>query len=318
MLRQALDFGASIILARLLLPESFGVVAVAAVFVQLSWVVGSLGIGTAVVQASSLNDRDRHTGYWLSAAFGALLTIGFAAAAPLFARWFAAPGLRYALPILAFQFLIAGLSAVPSALLRRELRFGRLVAAETVGSLALATTSITLALFGYELPSLVFGPLAGATATWCALHALAGYWPRFVFARDSAHRLFTFGSVIAVKNLLVFFCRNLDTLIVARSLGTLQTGFYSRAYNYASTFELRVMPVVYDTVFSAYCRVREDRELFRQWYTRTSTVAAVVFAPMILGLMAVAREFTLVVVGAKWLPAVPALRVLCLSSLLLV
>ena len=124
--RNVLEIATSIILARLLLPEEFGVVAVVTMFIGLSWVVGNLGMGGAVIQAEDLTGRDERAAFTLSVSVGVGLTLLLALLSPLVAQYFRFPVLRYAMPVMSIQVLLAGASATPLALLRRRLEFKRL------------------------------------------------------------------------------------------------------------------------------------------------------------------------------------------------
>ena len=119
-LRQAAEFVTSIVLARLLLPQDFGVVAVIGSILQLSFVVGNFGMGTAVIQVAELTRDDRHTAFTLSSLVGLALMLIVIAIAPWATGFFSMPSLRVFMPLMSVQLLISGMSAIPVALLRQR------------------------------------------------------------------------------------------------------------------------------------------------------------------------------------------------------
>ncbi len=318
LVRQVLDFGTSLALMRLLAPSDFGVAAVAMAFLQITWVVGTLGVGVAVVQAERMEKEERDTAWWIATGTAGILTVVFVALSPALAVAFKMPQLGSIMPVLSLQFLIAGLVAVPTALLRRRLHFRRLALYDVVSSVVLAVVSITLAVLGFGVWSLVWGPVAGSATGMVLSYFLAGYAPGLAASRQAAGGLLRFGSTIAVKNVLLYLCRNADTFFVARLLGETATGFYSRSYNYAAMADQRLAPVFHEAFFPAFCRVKDDLAEFRRWYLSAQMVVAAVTLPACLGLMAVGEEFVVGLFDAKWEPSVPSLRILAIAVACLV
>ena len=144
--RQVIEITCSIILARLLLPEQFGVVAVAATFLGFSYTIGNLGMGSAVIQSTELSIADRHTAYTISGCVGLILTLLLASPSPWIAHFFDMPVLLFALPVMSLQVLLSGLYATPVALLRRNLQFGRVAFIEMGSTASYGLSSISLAL----------------------------------------------------------------------------------------------------------------------------------------------------------------------------
>jgi len=143
--RIALDLGTSVALARMLAPADFGIVAVAATFLQVSYVVGNMGMSGAVIQATALSENDRHAAYIISGLSGLLLTGLGIVAGPWAAGFFSMPVLRAALPVMSAQMFLSGLSAVPMALLRRQLLWGRVAVVDIVSGVLYSFVSIGMA-----------------------------------------------------------------------------------------------------------------------------------------------------------------------------
>ncbi len=314
--RAGLEFGTSVALARLLSPSDFGVVAVGQAFLQLSYVVGNLGMGAAVVQARELGEADRRTATSVATGTALLLAIGCALASPWAAGFFAMPILKRAMPIMSIEIVMQGLAATAIAMLRRRLQYGRAALVDAGSAVVYTATAVTLALLGHGIWSLVFTPLVSGTWSVVASHALAGYRPRLGFDRAAAKRLLGYGGSLTVKNLFVHMARQTDNLVVAKRLGEYATGLYTRSYSLSTLPQSRLVSLIYSVSFPVFCRLRDDRERFHAWYLKATTTAAIIVTPLLLGLAVVAADFTVVVYGEAWADMAGCLRLLCLAGLL--
>jgi PST family polysaccharide transporter len=315
-LRHLLEFSTGIVLARLLMPSDFGIIAVVSSFMQISYVVGNFGMAGAIVQAETLEDGDCHTATAVSTAVAGLLTLAGIVFAPQAAAFFSMPVLADVMPIMAVQITLAGISSIPLALLRRDFRFGRVAIVESGGAAIYASIGISLALSGYGVWSLVWAPLGSAVWILASSTALAGYVPLPVLNRESVAKLWRFGSGLTLKNVFVYIGRNVDNFIVARALGDAATGVYNRAFNLTRMPQTRLVGILYRVCFPAFCRLRDDRPRFHDWYLRATTAVAVGITPLLLGLGSVAGDFTVAVLGEQWSDMIIPLQILCVSALI--
>jgi len=314
-LRHIVEFATSIVLARLLLPEDFGIVAVVASFLQISYVVGNFGMGGAVVQASDISRRDLDAAFTLSTLVAGALTAGGAAIGGWSAGFFDMPLLTTIMPIMSAQILLAGIAAIPIAVLRRDLRFGRLAIVEGGSAVVFAVVGLGMALNGFGVWSLVWAPLASNAWMAGAAVVLSGYLPRPGWERSSLAKFLAFGGGLTLKNVFVYIGRNLDNLIVAKLLGGAPVGFYNRAFNLTRMPQTRLVGMLYRVCFPAFCRLRNDTPRFHDWYVKATVVVAVGITPMLLGLCVLAEDFILAVLGEQWSGMIICLRILCVSAL---
>jgi O-antigen/teichoic acid export membrane protein len=314
--RIALDLGTSVALARMLAPVDFGIVAVAATFLQVSYVVGNMGMSGAVIQATALSENDRHAAYIISGLSGLLLTGLGIVAGPWAAGFFSMPVLRVALPIMSAQMFLSGLSAMPMALLRRQLLWGRVAAVDIASGVLYSFVSIGMAAVGYGVWSLVWPPIVSGLFALIALHVMTRYRPRFVLERAAVRRLTGFGGTLTAKNVFVHLGRHADDLVVARSLGAAATGLYTKAFGLSTLPQQRLVSMLYGVCLPVFCRLKGQDDLFRDWYVKATTAVAVIVSPLLLGLVVVADDFTAVVFGPPWIAMAPCLRILCVASLL--
>ena len=143
-----------------------------------------------------------------------------------------------------------------------------------------------MAYAGYGFWSLVWAPVAAGLWTVVGALAASGYVPRFARPSADARSMLRFGGGLTVKNVFVFVGRNIDNLIVARMLGEAATGLYTRAFNLTRLPQLRVVNLVYQVSFPAFCRLRDERPQFHDMFERASRMVALTVAPVLLGLAA--------------------------------
>lgn len=314
-LRQIVEIGGSIAMARLLRPEDFGIVAVVMSFLQLSYIVGNLGMAAAVVQAKTLADDAVHAAFTVSASVGLLLTVLAAASAPMAAEFFRIEPLRSAMPVMAIQLFFAGIIAIPMALLRREMRFGTIALVEGTSAICYAATGIGLALSGFGYWSLVWAPVVASAWSLVLVLAISPYRPRVIRPGGALGEMMRFGGGLTLKNVFVFLSRNMDNLVVARMLGEAATGLYTRAFNLTRVPQMRLVGIVYQVSFPAFCRLRDDRRRFDAMFANASRLIALVVTPILLGIGAVAEDFTIAVLGPQWSGMVVPLRLLAVAAL---
>jgi PST family polysaccharide transporter len=314
--RQVLETATGIVLARLLLPSDFGVVAVVASLLQVSFVISNFGLAGAVVQARELSDADRNAAFAFSTAIGFLLMAIVTLGAPWAATYFRMPALTSIAPVMSIQLLLSGMSAIPLAFLRRELAFGRVASIDISAAILYALIGIPLALLGFGVWSLVWAPLAAALWTAAASIVVSGYRPGLALDRDSFRSMLRFGSGLTLKNVFVYVGRNLDNLIVAKMLGDAPVGLYTRAFNLTRLPQNRMVTVVYRVCFPAFCRFQDDMPRLHRWFANATALVAVGATPLLLGLAAISEDFVLGVLGPNWAGMVTTVRILCVGALI--
>jgi PST family polysaccharide transporter len=218
------------VLARLLSPTDYGLVAIGLAVVGLGEVFRDFGLSTAAVQAPQLSAVQRDKLFWLNVGIGLLLSMATFGVAPLLGELFSQPQLPPVIQGLALFFLINGATAQYRASLNREMRFGALVACELGGQVAGTVCAVALALAGWGVWALVGQQLAAASVTlvWCA--ALARWLPRGWKREPSVRPMVRFGAGMVGTQLLGYAGSNADTLIIGLRLAPAELGFYNRGY----------------------------------------------------------------------------------------
>ncbi|MGC9453964.1 MAG: lipopolysaccharide biosynthesis protein [Phycisphaerae bacterium] len=308
-------FGRTVILARLLQPEDFGLVAMVLVFVSLLHTCRNAGFGMPTIQHSGVTQAQISTMFWITGAAGVLLAGALAALGPVLAWVYGRQELTAITVAYAVFFVLPGFSLQHQALLERNLRFGRLALVRIGANLLGSSIAVLMAWTGWGYWSLVafhggdyFGLLVGG---WIASGWIPGLPRRNTGVRSMLH----FGRRLGGVEILNAVARNTDKFLVGRFLGDFALGLYSKAY------ELLMLPVRMLTVpltkvaIPALSRLREQPDKYRQFYYRGIRLFAMLSIPVPVVLFLLAHEIVFLLLGPKWLPMVPIFRILTIAML---
>lgn len=304
------------ILARLLTPAQFGVVAAALVVISLSKIFYQLGLGPALVQRATLEPRHLATGFIASVVFGVSLGLGLWALAPLAGAVFRMPEVVPVLRALAWMFPLLGLALVSASELERNMEFRWLANLDVVTfGLGYGAVGITLALMGAGVWALVAGHL-GRTVLHVVALIVKRPPPLRVRPEWRAFReLMYYGGGHTIARVGNFFAHQSDNVIVARWLGAEALGFYGRAYKLMA-YPAGLFAGVLDTVlFPAMSKVQRDTRRLAGAYLRSVAAIALLMLPVSVVSLVLARELVLVMLGRPWLAVVAPFQIFALGML---
>ncbi len=309
----ALQMVTSIVLARLLMPEDFGIVAMAAMVTGLAGVFRDLGLGQALVQRPEISEEHTRSAYWGTLVMSLLLYGGMLLAAPYVGAYFDEPRMILVLKISALSFVLSPFSVVPGSLLRRDLDFKTPFFAGLASSLSYGAVGITAALLGYGYWALVAASLAGAFTKTLALCILTHYVPPLVPTFHGVRDLISFGAGVTGVGLFGVLADKIDYFVIGRRLDADALGLYERAFKLMTT-PLALPWVVCTIIFPVFSRLQNDLERARDAFERIAALMSVLTWPVLLVLLVTAPEFVPLVFGAQWAPAVTPTQVLILAG----
>ncbi len=306
------QFGTLAVLARLLSEAEMGVATLAMAVSSFSLVFSGLGLSRALVQRAEPSAQDFTTGFWASVAFGAVGWGALAAAAPWLAEFYGEPVLGPLVQVSGAGLVLTALPQVHQARMERALRFRELGVANVFGfAVPYGVASIGAALLGAGVWSPVVGGLVGFVGQGVALARFEGWRPGWGLEVGSLRGMLGFGLGITGSSIVAFVIDNVDYFVLGRVLGAAELGLYTIAFQITAMPRSKVSSAVIKAAFPAFSKIQGDREKLNRAYIKmTSSVAFVTF-PMMAGLFVVGGPFVEVVLGARWLAAVPALEILC-------
>lgn len=300
----------TLLVARLLTPEDFGLLGMAAVYTGLVQLVNDFGIGSAIVQRKELRASQVSGLGGVALVIGLLLFVLSAALSGPIAAFFRDPRVRLVVLALSVNFLLTSFGSISSSLLARDLRFRALAWIDGLRAVLTSVVTLVLAWMGFRYWSLVIGSVfstffAATVAFW--LRPFRPRWPRpFADIRSELH----FGWNLVVSRIAWYGYSNADFAIVGRVLGTAALGAYNIGWTMASMPVEKISVMVMKVTPSVFARVQDDLPALRRYVNRLTEGISVVTFPAAIGLALVARDFVTVVLGDKWLPAVVPLQIL--------
>jgi O-antigen/teichoic acid export membrane protein len=314
---KVLDLVRTVVLARLIAPNDFGLMGIAMLVISLVMNFTQLGFSSALVQRKGdLEPEYLNTAWTVEIVRGLALGMVLLAGAPLVGTFFDAPEAVGLTQLMAVGLMIGGFANVGVVAFDRDLEFQRRFVFRLVPNLADLLVSITLALALRNAWALAAGWVASRLATVIASYVAHPYRPRLRWDKERASTLLRFGIWLLGSQILLYLMLNLDDIWVGRLLGATALGFYQMAFTLSQVMTTEVTAVVNNVAFPAYSRLQDDIPRLRRAYLGSLQFVAFLSFPMAAGLWFVGDEAVRTFLGEKWLPALPAFYVLLIWGLI--
>lgn len=302
------------ILARLLSPSEFGLVAFALTVTALLDTVSDLGVSQALIVVRDPDEtaRKANTAWTLSVCLGAALTALTAALSPLAAAFFNEPELTALLSVLGLNFLLRAAGVTHFALAQKQIDFRTRTAAEVADVLVRGVVGVALALAGAGAWSLVIGYLAGSAAMTTTLWALVRWRPRIAIVRSDVRALLRFGGAITALDVLSAIIGNVDYVFVGRVLGEEPLGLYTLGYRLPELLVVNLAVVSGLVLFPAFAGI--GRDALGDAFLTSLRYTLMIGVPLSVGLCVLAEPVTLAAFGGQWRGSVGVMRVLTIFA----
>lgn len=302
------------VLARLLTPEEFGIVAVIMILVAFSELFSQMGISVALIQLPVITRKHITQGYTFSFLIGLFIGTLFYFIAPLVGAFFELENVDSAIRFFALFFPLRGISGISGALIRRELRFSLIVKCGAISYFfGLGLTSIVLALLGFSYWSLILGQFVSLLISLSIL----GYYARPSFSirfnRKVSRDLLFFGSGHTLGSVFNYFAENADNIVVGKLLGTVALGIYSKA------FQLLAIPAkffgsIFDSVlFPILSQKQDQKEKLADFYLFSTSFCFGLLIPIAVIIFINAKIVVFTLLGSQWEEVIIPLQILILG-----
>lgn len=307
-----LQVGYTAVMARLLSPEAFGLVALAGILMRFGTYFAQMGMEQAIIQKAELTERDVRAAFTSSVGLGALFGGLLALLAPLGGQLLDAPAVVPVARAMSAGLLLTGLYATGVSLLRRQMRFRTLAISEVTAFLVgYAGVGIALAWRGFGVWSLVGAQLAQAAIMVVLAYGATRHSIRPLFDWATYRPLVHYGGWSSVISFCEYMTGELDKLSISRLWGAAAVGLYSRAWMLIGLPIYTLSSSVARVALPSFSQVQHDRPRLRAAYLRSLLLIGSVIPPICLGAAAAAPEVVRVMLGDKWLAAVPVFRLVC-------
>jgi teichuronic acid exporter len=314
--QQGCAFVVQLVLARLLAPEEFGLIAMVVVFVLLCNTLVECGFGRAIVQRKNVDDLDLNTVFYFNILTGCLISIGLCFLAPYIARFYGEPRLTVVICYLSLGVFFGSFGVVQLSILNRNMQFKKLFGVTFPAIVLSGLIGVALAYFGYGLWALVGYALGQRFFTTLCLWLKSDWRPSFSFSTARLRDMFPYASRLAISGLLDQGFQNIYVLVIGKLYVPTEVGYFQRARAFQQLPVTNLNSVLARVSFPLLSSIQEDpvrsKVALRKLLQMSSLCSFLVMAAM----AALAEPMVLTLIGDKWSPSVPYLRWLCVAGAL--
>lgn len=309
---QGVTFVVSVILARVLDPEVYGIVAIVTVFTTILNVFIDSGLGNALIQKKDADDLDFSSVFLFNMAVCLALYGLLFALSPLIAAFYRMPELTPVLRVMSLTVVISGVKNVQQAYVSRHLLFRRFFFATLGGTVGAAFLGVWMALKGYGVWALVAQNLFNTLVDTIILWITVKWRPRLMFSWTRFKALFAYGWKILVSTLIITVNNDLRQLIIGKLYTPGSLAFYNRGYMIPNTFVGNINTAIDSVLLPVMSGAQDDRESILAMTRRSIRTGAYIMWPVMMGIAAVSRPLVTVLLTDKWLPSVPYVIIFCI------
>lgn len=310
---QGIQFIVQIILARLLSPEEYGIIAIVMVFILLANVFVESGFNTALIQKKDADEVDFSSVLYLSLGVATILYVVIFFTAPFIASFYDQTILIQVLRVLSITIFIGAFNSIQNAYVARNMLFKKLFTS-SLGSVTISgVVGIIAAYSGLGVWALVLQQLTSQLAVAVILWFTVKWRPHIIFSTTRVKSLFSYGSKLLAAGLLDTLYSNLRTLIIGRMYTPSMLGYYNRGQQFPQLIVSNINGSIQSVMLPALSAHQDDRKRVKEMMRRAVVSSSFLIFPMMVGMAVVAEPLVKIVLTEKWLPAVPFLQIACFT-----
>lgn len=302
----------TVVMARLLTPSDFGVVAKIAIFIGFAELAKDLGLSMASVQRPDVTHRLASNLFWINIGLSGLLGVAVAAIAPLVAWIYDDPRLVPVMFAFAGMFVLGGMAGQHQALLQRRMRFAALESCDLLARVLGFVAGIGFALAGFDYWSLVLSQAVYAGTFAFMLWPATGWLPGLPSRQASVRSMLTFGTELTLVRVLTHLLTNVDRVVIGKFAGDYATGLYDRSYRLILLPLQQVNTPITNVAIPALSRLQHEPERFRRAYLRSLSLLVTITAPLFVFMFVWADQIIRLMLGAQWADSADLFRIFAL------
>ncbi|MGN0558014.1 MAG: lipopolysaccharide biosynthesis protein [Acutalibacteraceae bacterium] len=310
---QGVSFIVSVVLARILVPEDYGLIALVTVFTSILQVFIDSGLGTSLIQKKDADDTDFSTVFYFNMFFCVLLYAALFFCAPLIAQFYSKSQLTPVIRVLGLTLIISGLKNVQQAYVSRKMIFKKFFFATLGGTVISAAAGIALAVFGMGVWALVAQGLINSVIDTLILWFTVKWRPKKVFSFARLKGLFSFGWKILCSRLLETVYQDIRQLIIGKMYSSSDLAFYNRGKQLPNLVITNINASIDSVLLPVMSNAQDDKDNLKRMVRRSIMTSTYVIMPLMMGLAACAEPLVELLLTEKWLPCVPFLRIFCIT-----
>ena len=302
-----------IILARLLVPEDYGLIAMTQIFFAISSCFIDSGFSIALARKVNQTELDYSTVYVTNVCLTAFFAILLCISAPWIADFYHEPILRKIVTANAILLVLNSFNAVQATRMTIKLQFKERSIISVIVNTTIGIATIIMAYMGYGVWALIYPNFLAPVMYLFLYKKYLNWYPKLQFSWKTWKEFFGFGSNFLLANLLNTIFNNIYPLVIGKYFSASSLGYYTKASNYSKLPATTFQNVMGQVTFPILCSIQENENRLRDAYRRLIRASAFIVFPMLIGLAALAKPFIIVLITDKWSRSIPYLQILCFA-----
>lgn len=310
---QLVTFIVSIVLARLLMPEDYGTIALVTVFTAIMQVFVDSGLSTALIQKKDADDLDFSSVFYFNFVICIFLYLVMFFAAPLIAAFYKMPELTPVVRVISLTIVISGVKGVQQSYVSRNMLFKRFFYATLGGTIFSALLGIAMAYAGFGVWAIIAQQLSNTAIDTLILWITVKWRPKLVFSWNRLKGLLGFGWKMLCSALLDTVYNNLRSLLIGKVYSSADLAYYNEGDKFPKLIVTNINTSIDSVLLPAMSKEQDDKDRVKNMTRRSIMVSCYIMAPLMIGLACCARNVVTVVLTEKWLPCVFFLQIFCIT-----
>lgn len=306
-------------LARLLIPEDFGIVGMAIVFISFLEVFNDLGMNAALIQKKEEKLTKEHfdTAFWTGLGWGIFLYLSMAfIGSPLVAQFYNQDQLNTIIPVMSLSLLLNPVNLVHKAQLTKAMNFKKLALVNNISNISAGIIALALAYFDFGVWALVFYSVSRVVVSMPLFFSATNWWPKLIWKKDLFREIFDFGAYTTGTSIFNKLRGNIDFLLVGKLVGSAALGYYTFAFTWTNIIRDQLVAIVNKVLYPVYTTLQDDKKKMLDLFLKIVSINNFVVYPLILLLFLFSEHIIPLFFGHKWDQAVPIMKILCIAVLI--
>lgn len=308
-----IQFIVMIVLARLLLPEDFGLIVLVTTFITIVGIFFHTGFTTALIQKKNADEADFSSVFYLNLVVASLLYIFIFLISPFIAKFYEESQLVSIFRVLSSILFLGAMNSIQNAVISRTMQFKKLFFSSLWAVVISGIIGISLAYANFGIWALVFQSLISQMIITVILWYTVSWRPRMLFSMKRIIELFPFSWKLLVSGFVATLCINLQSLIVGKMFSQTMLGFYNRGDQLPKLLATNIDGSIQSVMFPTLSSYQDDKQRMKEIVRRSIVTSSFIIFPLMMGLAVIARPLVIVLFTEKWLPAVPFVQIFCAS-----
>lgn len=308
---QLVSMVVSIILARILAPDDYGIIALVGIFITICNVFVSGGFGGALIQKKEADETDFSSVFYISFAIALVLYLILFFCAPLVANLYKNQLITPILRVMGLRLPLASINSVQQAYVSRRMVYRKFFWATLIGTIISAVVGIWMAYSGYGVWALVAQDLINVVIDTLVLGIVDRWYPKLKFSFSKVKALFSYGWKVLVASIIEAIYNDLRGLIIGIKYSAADLAYYNKGNNFPNIITKNVQSSLESVLFSALSKLQDNKQRLKEVARKEMKVSSYVIFPCMIGLAVIAHAFVSVVLTDKWLPIIPYMQIMC-------